>query len=249
MPNFLQNLDWTDIFVALIAGCSFIFFIFKFGIQKWIEKKFAESLERSKTDLIHEVEKQKLQINALLNRANKLHEKEFEILPIMWAKLNKTHDSILIIEYRYDEHPDFDRFSANQLEEFMEQSDFNFSNDEKTMMREATSKNLFYHKIQKNRLIFSAWTIYQDFRNYFICNGVFLHHDLKEMFKEVDTLLRELWVSSHVSERHSTPSLADDKYKEVGGKIKEMIENIELAIRGRLYPVVQENRKSLDTAN
>ena len=119
MPNFLQNLDWTDIFVALIAGCSFIFFIFKFGIQKWIEKKFAESLERSKTDLIHEVEKQKLQINALLNRANKLHEKEFEILPEIWGKLMIAHGEIYSCNSALKSLPDLQRMNELDFENFI----------------------------------------------------------------------------------------------------------------------------------
>ena len=120
--NFLQNKSF-DVFGQLITygggSVAIAYLFFKFLGQTWIEQKFAERLEFAKHELSKEIEKQKLQIDALLNRVNKLHEKEFEILPEIWGKLMIAHGEIYSCNSALKSLPDLQRMNELDFENFI----------------------------------------------------------------------------------------------------------------------------------
>src|ERR1700743_2551863 len=88
------------------AAIAFLFF--RFLGQKWIEGKFAERLEAYKHAQAKELEGVKFQINSMFSRVAKLHDKEFEILPNVWAKMNDAHAALLRCYWQFRRHNDFD---------------------------------------------------------------------------------------------------------------------------------------------
>src|SRR5688572_16053484 len=75
--------------VAAIAGIVWQFF--KWFGAKWIEAKFAKSLETFRHQQAQEIERLRGQIAALLDRATKLHQAEFDTLPKIWELAGKAY--------------------------------------------------------------------------------------------------------------------------------------------------------------
>jgi hypothetical protein len=61
--------------------------IFRTCGERWLENKFQERLAAYKHALQTELEQLKYQINTLMDRTVKLHQKEFEVLPEAWGRL------------------------------------------------------------------------------------------------------------------------------------------------------------------
>ena len=91
---FIELLKHFGIPVAVTIFVGILFF--KLLASKWLENKFDKRLEDHKHKLENEREELKFKINSLLNRVTKIHEKEFEVLPIAWEKLDKLFDSVVL---------------------------------------------------------------------------------------------------------------------------------------------------------
>ena|SRR5215207_8611448 len=64
------------------------FALFKFRGERWVNAKFEERLAAYRPEQQKEIENFKFNINKLMDRATKLHQREFEVLPEIWSKLN-----------------------------------------------------------------------------------------------------------------------------------------------------------------
>ena len=142
-----------------IAYAAFTFF----G-KKWIEDLFQRRLEQYKHEHSKEIEHLKYQINSLLNRVTKIHEKEFEVLPAAW---NKLHDALEMISWFtsiLQQYPDLDRFSPNELSAFV--TDCNLLDFQKDELLESENKTeyykeqIFFHNLSEARKIYSEFHKY-----------------------------------------------------------------------------------------
>ena len=77
--------------VAYGGGATVLAYaIFMFLGKKWIESKFDEKFAAFKHAQEQELERYRHQVNILLSRVTKIHEKEIEILPELWHKLQNA---------------------------------------------------------------------------------------------------------------------------------------------------------------
>jgi hypothetical protein len=71
------------------AAVSYL--LFQWLGKKWIENKFSERLEQLRHQQALELQRLRVEIDAMLSGALKLQEKEFSVLPEAWEKLNDAH--------------------------------------------------------------------------------------------------------------------------------------------------------------
>jgi len=71
----------------------------------------------------------------------KIHEKEFQVLPEAWYKLQDALGRISGVASLFQQYPDVNRMDAAQLAEFLQQSDLYDS--EKENLRKAGDKNAY----------------------------------------------------------------------------------------------------------
>ena len=78
--------------VVAVGGTSaaVAYAIFVFVGRKWLETKFSERLEAYKHEQNKELEEIRFRINSQFNRITKIHEKEIEVLPESWIRLQKA---------------------------------------------------------------------------------------------------------------------------------------------------------------
>jgi hypothetical protein len=162
--------------------------------KRWIEDKFAKSLEASKAAHLQELEKFKAQTNALFNQISKIHDKEFEILPNAWFKLHQSLGSLGIVAAMFKEYPDVKRYNDNELHELMQKRNFSESERERIMSADPSERNKSFEEIvfwQDLNIAYEKWT---DFHNYLIYNKIFLNLDLFEDFTNIDKRLQNILI-------------------------------------------------------
>jgi hypothetical protein len=169
------------------GGAVVAYAIFRFLGKKWIEGKFAERLETYKNDLTKELEHTRYEINLLFNRITKIHEKEFEILPEVWRKMQDALGIISNFVSLYQSYPNLNEMSQPALEEFLIKS--RLYEFEKQELLQANDKVSYYGDRMFWRELRDAEEAFQDFHNYTNNNRVFLTRDLQEQFIKVDVIM------------------------------------------------------------
>lgn len=84
-----ELLKAIGLLVVAAGGLTAIAYaIFKNLGEKWLDARFDERLAAYKHEQQKELEQVRFKITALLDRATKLHQREFEVLPEAWSLLN-----------------------------------------------------------------------------------------------------------------------------------------------------------------
>src|SRR5258708_27369237 len=106
--DFLSNLLATIGAVVIGAGAvgGFAWWLFRAFSEKWLNAKFEERLAAYKHEQQKELEHLKFSINAQMDRATKLHQKEFEALPEAWARLMDAYGIMRGLVSRVQSTPD-----------------------------------------------------------------------------------------------------------------------------------------------
>src|SRR5258705_7550804 len=97
-----------------------LLFLFRTAAEKWIGAKFDKQLEAFKHEQQVEIERLKFSISAQLDRATKLHQREFDVLPKAWGKLKDAHGIISELVSRGKTITDLNPMSDPQREDFLE---------------------------------------------------------------------------------------------------------------------------------
>lgn len=73
------------------SGAIVAYLLFQFLGKTWIENKFAQRLDQLKHQQALELQRLRVEIDSLLSGALKLQDREFQILPEAWQKLDEAH--------------------------------------------------------------------------------------------------------------------------------------------------------------
>src|SRR4029077_13347880 len=93
IPSFLASLLQAIGFIVVGVGAvgTIAWWLFRTFSEKWLNAKFEERLAAYKHQQQKELEHLKFSINAQMDRATKLHQREFDALPEAWARLMDAH--------------------------------------------------------------------------------------------------------------------------------------------------------------
>ena len=81
--------------VAYGGGAAAVaYLVFQFLGKSWIESKLAQRLEQHKHQQALEIQRLRVEIDAMLSGALKLQEREFATLPEAWAKLDEAYGRV-----------------------------------------------------------------------------------------------------------------------------------------------------------
>jgi len=205
--------------VAYVGGAAAVAYLtFSFLGKKTIDSWFAKRLKKFEYDL-----------NSIFNRVSKIHEKEFEVLPEAWKRLDSLLDSVR--QFIRDTHciPELDEMSSLQLEEFLSKQDLTEAG--KQNIRGATSRKnrYFYEKSER------AGNACLDFQDYIAKNAIFLSSDLKSEFKKAEETVRTAWAirkTAHDSKDHREG--ITEACQIMTGSIPPIMERIEGLVQKRL---------------
>jgi hypothetical protein len=178
--------------IGLVAGvgggiAAISYAIFKRFGEKWLDAKFEERLAEYRHAQQKELERLRFQINALLDRATKLHQREFDVLPEAWAKLNDAFWQVSNLVSPGQSYPDLSQMSDAHFREFVAHCDL-MEWEKNELLASADRQSYYVDHIYWHRLN-SAKTYAKDSHVFLTKNGIFLPSEIKEQFVEVDTLV------------------------------------------------------------
>jgi hypothetical protein len=200
--------------------------------DKWIIHQFSQRLESFKREQSEILEQYRYQINARFNRITKIHEKEFEVLPEIWCKLQDAYGHFQSLSSPLQSFPDLNRYSAEQLEAFLEKCELH--DFQKEELRRSTDKVSYYRETVYWIRLSIARQVFQEFRKYLHYNKIFLSRDLFELFTKIELALIETEVELENSEPQPWREgrAINKKLNEVVGGLLEQVEN---AVQRRLH--------------
>jgi len=220
--------------VAYGGGSAAVaYLLFQFLGKTWIENKFAQRLEQLRHSQALEVQRLRVEIDSMLSGALKIQEKEFEVLPEAWVKLDEAYGRVSQLVSPIQFHTDLDRLREDQLEEFL--ADSKLRESEKTDVRRAHKKteayleSRFWHRLNHVRSAVS------DLHNYVERNSVFMPPELKQNFEKASN---ELWAA--MTSKEVGHSAKDWKMQNEGwDKIKKEVEPLRKTIHDAIYARLQ----------
>ena len=225
--------EWLSYIVLTIL---IIIGLFKYCGEKWIENKFKMSLESYKNEQTKSLEELKFKINTLFNRVTKIHEKEFEVLPEAWNKLQDALGMISTIVSPTKRYTRFEDMSDEGIKEFVAKSRLNefekvelLRKENKIEMSKFYKEALFWHELP------DVEDDYIEFHNYIIRNRIFLTDDLHDKFKQVDKIMNEALISRRISEEAKDHKLSYEAYEMIKRDVDPIVNEIETLVQKRLH--------------
>jgi hypothetical protein len=203
--------------------------LFRFLGAKWIEKKFQQILEEFRYEKVRELESLRLEINNKLNRATFLNEREFEVLPALYHRMNVAFDSVAIFTSPVQFHADVDRMKEEELKTL------DFVSYEIDDVRSYEPRSERYQNIVFWKQLNSTFILYTDFNNYLISNSIFVDDDLRQHIESIRDLMSDALHEARCEKEYPNPRPGRWSKRDAlraGGEPK--IDIIRKEVRGRL---------------
>jgi len=238
LQRFFHNLSLLKLVGGIVvAGGSLsliVYHAFKHLAAKWLDARFEERLEALKHEQQKELEQLRYKVSALLDRAVKLHQCEFDVLPEAWSKLNDAYWYVRSFVSAFQSYPDVDRMKPAQQEEFI--NNCQLQGWQKAELRQATEKTryyqsaIFWHKLaQANDKSRDAYT-------YLIKNGIFISEDLRRQLSAIHDLFWNALTEHQVNEEHDVWPRQNDRIDRLASDGDDMMKTLERQIHQRLWP-------------
>lgn len=205
----------------------------KFG-EKWIENKFNKSLEDYKHRQNLEIQRLRVEIDSMLNRVLKIQEKEFEVLPEAWSKLDEVYVKIMGLVSPLQRHPNLDRMSESEIEELLSRTDFLESQKNKILIS-SDKLNTYSEIIFRNQLS-AVYGAIGEFQKYVARNGIFLPPILKENFGNLSKLLWSVLIEKEVGKEANDHKMEFSSFEKLKNEVEPLYKSIETEIHSRLHP-------------
>jgi hypothetical protein len=214
------------------GAVALAYVVFMFLGKKWIESKFDEGFATFKHAQEQELERYRHQVNILLSRVTKIHEKEIEVLPELWHKLQTALGNVASLTSQLQTYPDFQFMNQDDFNEFLKTS--RLSENDKKVLANSLDRNAFYQKTIFWYNFQEAQSSVQEFRSFMIYNRIFLSKDLKVEFEKIDKLLSRALTTREIGERAHDYNMISEAYKDLGQEAETIVERIENLVQERL---------------
>ncbi|MRR06536.1 MAG: hypothetical protein EG828_06255 [Deltaproteobacteria bacterium] len=231
MEKFLQAIG-----AIVVAGGGIsvmVYGAFRVLAQKWLDAKFSERLESYKHEQQKQIEQLRFKINALLDRATKFHQREYDVLPEAWALLNDAFWKASGFVAPLKQYPDLSKMTATHLKEFLEASTLSgWEREEALAAFDRTDyyiKRIFWHSLN------DVQTTAREAHICILKKGIFFQPDLRKKFKDIDDVIWNALSEAENNERFKVYPLDFTKRDILLNEGPKLLEELELLVQGRLW--------------
>jgi hypothetical protein len=221
--------------IVAIGGSSaaVAYALFHWLGKTWLEQHFKKQLEELRHENQKEIEQLRHQINSLFSRISKVHEKEFEVLPIAWKLLNEACGYANRVASAYREDKDLHSVSDADFKEFVEGIVY-LSQSQKDSLLKATDRNKSYQEIMIPIELILARKAQIELNNYLAMNSIFMTRDLRHQFRALKDALANTVREQEYGRQYRSPELRQSS-SDTLRQLSEMHQNIEAAVQQRLH--------------
>jgi hypothetical protein len=172
-----EIMGWIGTIVVAGGGGAVVTFgLIKLFAEKWLNIKFEERLEGLKQQ--HRKE---------MDRATKLHQREFDALPEAWGQLNEAVRATRAIKFQYDVN--IDPLSEEQLNNYLSTSPLD--KFQQAEVKAAADRSKRFSDYSLLHSFGAAVTTYNNYARYLHTNGIFIESRLRDKFYEIEELILE----------------------------------------------------------
>ena len=217
------------------GSAAIAYLLFQWLGKTWIENKFEQRLDQLRHQQALELQRLRVEIDAMLSGALKLQEKEFSILPEAWAKLDEAHGLVNWLVSPLQQYADVKRMNTSELEEFLAENDF--AESQKNEIRNATDRGRTYQDIVFWKRLHKVKTAFGDLQTYVARNGIFLPAELEEKFTKISELLWSALISKEIGHEAKDWKMQNEGWT----KIKDEVEPLYKAIKNEIQVRLQSH--------
>jgi hypothetical protein len=214
-------------------------YLFEWLGKKWIENKFSAHLDQLRHQHALEIQKLKVEIDAMLSGALKLQEKEFSILPEAWAKLDEAHSLVCWLVSPLQQYADVNGMNDEELEEFLVKTEL--SESQKKEVRFADDKNRTYQAIAFWHRLHKVKTAFSSLKTFIAKNGIFLTPELEDGFSKIADLLYSAVVSKEVGHEAMDWKMQTESWAKIKDEADPLYKKIKSGIQNRLQSHAHAN--------
>ncbi|MEO1949318.1 hypothetical protein [Thioclava sp.] len=212
----------TTIVLALVGA---VYWAFKAFTEQWLQSKFDAQLEALRHDQAKEVERVRYRINALLDRASRMHGHEYRALPEIWSALIAARGRVGNYVALWQEFPDFHSLTPEQLEEAL--SDTPLSKTQRDHVRNASDRQKAYREAIYSHRKANAHDAARAFSNSVSMHAIFLEAEVVTPLRRLETLLWDALDEHAGNHEHGIKPRERGAHDALASEGRELIEAIE----------------------
>ncbi len=217
--------------VSAVVGAAYAFF--KFLGEKWISQKFAEKLEAYKAEQTRELERLRHRINGVFDRTKRLHDKEFEVLPDIWAKLVDARDWAGSYMAAFKQYADITRMNNADLDEFLAAT--KFSEGQRRDIKNASDKqNAYMNAVERYRYA-DAMDKLREANVSLSKHGIFLVPEVREEMRKLIDLTHAAIIEHQINDEHNVRPRMHEAVDKLRAEGEPLFKKIERAVINRLW--------------
>ncbi len=216
--------------------------LFQIYGKSWIENKFSERLEAFRADKAKEIARLRVEIDGALNARIRLQEKEFLVISEIWSLSQRAYGASFDYVGGAQHFPDFDRYTKEQLREFLERRDFRESTKKEIL--EAEDPKIAYEEANNVWLSNRAHNAVVELKNFLFLNELFIDEDLVAEVKEIANGMYKA-VRSRDMKIHNARFPQGNAFGELTGKCLDDLE----ALGRRLRKEILAKRAGTDLSS
>lgn len=222
--------------LAIVGGVSavtgLIIAVAQFLGKRWVEDRFERNFAKYRHELETELRRLTIEIDGRLNAIKLLQDREFESLSKAWELLNEAYFETESLVALYEEFPDVDRASENELEEILSMT--KFSESQKSRIRNAPKKFDEYRRIEFAYRCSKTMNSHVDFRRHYLRYSIFFPPEIRHMFDEIIRGMRSVAVDRQIGTEEKDYRMRHDAWKKFDKDVRPTYERLEAALRDRL---------------
>ncbi len=233
MDSITQLIGKVVVYGGGTVAIAYVLFVFwgKHLVNHWFKKE----LENFKHEKNTELEKLKLKMNTMFNRVLKTQDREYDILPTLWNKLQKLRIEVSRAVMMFRESPDLNKCDEKSLERLIKEEEIPEAIADR--LRNEKDKNDIYSKYLDHKQMHQAYKAFLEFDEYYQSNKIFISPELKDKFSQIHTHLWSVWVDRKMSlnDRGSQTDFWGKAHEGIQKKVEPLLNEIEILVQRHLY--------------
>jgi hypothetical protein len=219
------------IFVAAAYG------LFKKFSEKWLDAKFAERSEAMRHEQQKELEALRIQCARLIDRATKLNQREFDVIPEAWSRLCEAYERTRSLVASIQTYPDIDNMTSEQRNEFIDQC--KLAQWEKKELDASEKKTEYYRKkILWHDYVETQKYVYE-LRMYIRKNSILMPKEIRKQFQKLDQLIWGVLIEHEHNYRYEYIPRSFEERGEFLRQGEAIMTNLEKGIEQRLSSLTE----------
>jgi hypothetical protein len=214
------------------GGAAIAYLLFQHLGKTWLENKFEQRLDELRHQQNIEMQRLRVEIDSLLSGSIRLQEKEFEILPQAWEKLDETYALVSWIVSPLQTYADVDRLNDEEIDEFLAATEF--TKTQKNNIKNAERRSDEYNRLEIWRRMQKVRIAHGDLQAFVARNGILMPIELKAKLKQIVQLLNSALSIKQVGHENNNWELQIKGWDKLESEITPLYTQIEEQIQKRL---------------